>query len=98
MRKIKVTFNDGKQWVIFHIGTSLRKFKSDNDCHAYYVGAETRLKRRGLFGHIHEGKGTRKYKKTLCVNPGSMYEQGMLHGAVVELKQKKVENYILTTV
>ena len=28
----------------------------------------------GLHGHIHEGKGTRKYKKTLCVNPGSMYE------------------------
>ena len=51
----------------------------------------------GLFGHIHEGKGTRKYKRTLCINPGSMYEQGMLHGAVVELKTKKVGNYILTT-
>jgi uncharacterized protein len=51
----------------------------------------------GLFGHIHEGKGTRKYKRTLCINPGSMYEQGMLHGAVVELKPKKVGNYILTT-
>lgn len=51
----------------------------------------------GLFGHIHEGKGTRKYKKTLCINPGSMYEQGMLHGAVVELKPRKVGNYVLTT-
>jgi Icc-related predicted phosphoesterase len=51
----------------------------------------------GLFGHIHEGKGTRKYRNTLCINPGSMYEQGMLHGAVVELKQKKVGNYVLTT-
>jgi len=51
----------------------------------------------GLFGHIHEGKGTRKYKKTLCINPGSMYEQGMLHGAVIELKPKKVGNYVLTT-
>jgi Icc-related predicted phosphoesterase len=51
----------------------------------------------GLFGHIHEGKGTRKYKKTLCINPGSMYEQGMLHGAVVEIKPKKVGNYVLTT-
>ncbi|NQU30363.1 MAG: metallophosphoesterase, partial [Anaerolineae bacterium] len=27
----------------------------------------------GLFGHIHEGKGIRKYHKTLCINPGSMY-------------------------
>lgn len=51
----------------------------------------------GLHGHIHEGKGTRKYKKTLCVNPGSMYEQGMLHGAVIELLPHKVGNYLLTT-
>jgi len=50
-----------------------------------------------LHGHIHEGKGTRKYKSTLCINPGSMYEQGMLHGAVVELKPSKVGNYVLTT-
>lgn len=50
-----------------------------------------------LHGHIHEGKGTRKYKRTLSINPGSMYEQGILHGAVVELKPKKVGAYILTT-
>ena len=50
-----------------------------------------------LHGHIHEGKGTRKYKKTLCINPGSMYEQGILHGAVIELKPNKIGNYILTT-
>jgi uncharacterized protein len=51
----------------------------------------------GLHGHIHEGKGTRKYKRTLCINPGSMYEQGILHGAIVELKQNKIGNYLLTT-
>ena len=51
----------------------------------------------GLHGHIHEGKGTRKYKKTLCVNPGSMYEQGMLHGAIIDLLPQKVGNYVLTT-
>ncbi len=51
----------------------------------------------GLFGHIHEGKGTRKYKKTLCINPGSMYEQGILHGVVIELKPKKIGSYLLTT-
>jgi Icc-related predicted phosphoesterase len=51
----------------------------------------------GLHGHIHEGKGTRKYKRTLCINPGSMYEQGMLNGAVIELKPHKVGNYLLTT-
>ena len=51
----------------------------------------------GLHGHIHEGKGIRKFRKTLCINPGSMYEQGILHGAVMELKPQKVGNYLLTT-
>lgn len=50
-----------------------------------------------LHGHIHEAKGTRKYRKTLCINTGSQYEQGILQGAVIELKPKKVGNYILTT-
>lgn len=50
-----------------------------------------------LHGHIHEGKGTRKFKRTLCINTGSMYEQGILHGAVIDLLPKKVGNYILTT-
>ncbi|MFU8770823.1 MAG: metallophosphoesterase family protein [Anaerolineales bacterium] len=51
----------------------------------------------GLHGHIHESKGTRKFKKTLCINPGSNYEQGVLNGAVIELKPNKVASYILTT-
>ncbi len=51
----------------------------------------------GLHGHIHEGKGTRKLRKTLCINTGSQYEQGILQGAVIELKPKKVGAYILTT-
>lgn len=51
----------------------------------------------GLHGHIHEGKGSRKFGRTLCLNPGSMYEQGILHGALVDLKKDKVGNYVLTT-
>jgi Icc-related predicted phosphoesterase len=51
----------------------------------------------GLHGHIHEGKGTRKLGRTLCINPGSMYEQGILQGAIIELRRNKVGNYILTT-
>jgi hypothetical protein len=50
-----------------------------------------------LHGHIHEGKGTRKYRRTLCINPGSMYEQGILHGVVMELKPNKIGSYVLTT-
>ena len=51
----------------------------------------------GLHGHIHEGRGATRIGKTLCINPGSMYEQGTLLGAIVKLGKNKVENYVLTT-
>ncbi len=51
----------------------------------------------GLFGHIHEGKGVMRLGRTLCINPGSMYEQGRLLGALVNLARNKVKRYILTT-
>jgi Icc-related predicted phosphoesterase len=51
----------------------------------------------GLHGHIHEGKGAIRLKKTLCINPGSMYEQGRLLGAVVNLARNKIKSYVLTT-
>jgi len=51
----------------------------------------------GLHGHIHEGKGTTRYKNTLCINPGSMYEQGVLLGAVIDLKPNKIGSFVLTS-
>jgi len=51
----------------------------------------------GLHGHIHEGRGATRIGKTLCINPGSMYEQGTLLGAIVQLGRNKIENYVLTT-
>ena len=51
----------------------------------------------GLFGHIHEGKGAIRLGRTLCINPGSMYEQGRLLGAFVQLARNKIKSYILTT-
>jgi Icc-related predicted phosphoesterase len=51
----------------------------------------------GLHGHIHEGRGAMRLGKTLCINPGSMYEQGTLLGALVKLGKNKIENYVLTT-
>lgn len=50
-----------------------------------------------LCGHIHEAKGTVRIGRTLCINPGSVYEQGRLLGAVVTLAPSKVQNYVLTT-
>lgn len=51
----------------------------------------------GLHGHIHEGRGSTRIGKTLCINPGSMYEQGALLGAIVKLGKNKIENYVLTS-
>jgi uncharacterized protein len=52
-----------------------------------------------LHGHIHEGKGTQRLGKTLAVNPGSAYEEGVLQGSILELDEKrgKVKNYLLVT-
>jgi hypothetical protein len=51
----------------------------------------------GLHGHIHEGRGATRIGKTLCINPGSMYEQGTLLGAIITLGKNKIKNYVLTT-
>jgi Icc-related predicted phosphoesterase len=50
----------------------------------------------GLHGHIHEGRGSSRIGRTLCINPGSMYEQGTLLGALIKLGKEKIENYVLT--
>ena len=50
-----------------------------------------------LHGHIHECRGNTRIGRTLCINPGSSYEQGDLLGAVVDLDgKKKVKRFVLT--
>ena len=50
-----------------------------------------------LHGHIHEGRGAVKLGRTLAVNPGSSYEDGVLQAAIVDLDPKKgeVKRYLL---
>ncbi len=49
-----------------------------------------------LHGHIHEGKGITRLGKTLAINPGSAYEEGLLLAAIVELDARKgIKNYQL---
>lgn len=51
-----------------------------------------------LHGHIHEGKGTARLGKTLAINAGSLYEQGVLQGAIVNLGGRRgLRSYMLTT-
>ena len=39
----------------------------------------------GLHGHVHESPGASKLGRTVCLNPGSDYQDGVLRGAIVEL-------------
>lgn len=43
-----------------------------------------------LHGHIHESRGITTIGRTTCINPGSDYASGQIHGAVVKLSDTKV--------
>jgi hypothetical protein len=49
----RIYFNDNKQWFNVYIARDPARFKRKNQCHAYYIAAEVRKQRRGLFGHIY---------------------------------------------
>ncbi len=49
-----------------------------------------------LHGHVHESRGAVKLGRTLCVNPGSEYSEGILHGALVTIRKGEVVNHMLT--
>jgi Icc-related predicted phosphoesterase len=53
----------------------------------------------GLHGHLHESRGTVKIGRTVCVNPGSEYTEGVLRGALIDVhdRKRKVKNCVLTT-
>lgn len=42
-----------------------------------------------LHGHIHESRAITKIGRTVCINPGSEYGEGVLHGALLVLDRKK---------
>jgi uncharacterized protein len=38
-----------------------------------------------LHGHIHESRGVKRLGRTVCINPGSEYNSGRIHGVLVTL-------------
>lgn len=50
----------------------------------------------GLHGHIHEGRGEARLGRTLCVNPGSVYSEGVLNGVLVTLDGAQVRDHHFT--
>jgi Icc-related predicted phosphoesterase len=50
----------------------------------------------GLHGHIHESQSVARIGRTLCVNPGSEYGEGVLRGCLITLANGRVESYQMT--
>ena len=50
-----------------------------------------------VHGHIHESRAIKRLGRTMAINPGSVYGDGVLQGAVLELDKKKakVSRYLL---
>jgi len=51
----------------------------------------------GLHGHIHESKGYFPLGRTICVNPGSEYTEGVLRGFLAELTEDKVKDFLFVS-
>jgi uncharacterized protein len=50
-----------------------------------------------LHGHIHESRAKSRIHHTVSINPGSEYSEGILRGAVIDLKGEKVKNVQLVS-
>ena len=48
----------------------------------------------GLHGHIHESKGFIKIGRTLCLNPGSEYQEGILRGVLIQFSDEKIKDFM----
>lgn len=64
---------------------------------AVRAGIEKHQPLLGLHGHIHESRGTNTLGRTLCLNPGSEYSEGILHGALVTINKGEVVTHLLTS-
>ena len=51
----------------------------------------------GIHGHIHEARGVVKIGRTVCFNPGSEYNSGILRGLLCELDGDRVKSYVQTS-
>ena len=50
-----------------------------------------------LHGHIHESRGTGKIGRTICLNPGSEYSEGVLRGLLVTISGDTVVSHMMTS-
>jgi uncharacterized protein len=77
------------------------RMAAEEKIHAGSIGAKQVIEKYqpllGLHGHIHESRGAQKAGRTLMINPGSEYSEGILKGVVVMLDKKKIKDYVFTS-
>lgn len=57
--------------------------------HAVRTAIEQAQPLLALHGHIHESPGSERIGRTLCINPGSDYGQGIVRGVLVDLDRER---------
>ncbi len=57
-------------------------------CKAVRAAIEKYQPLYGLHGHIHESKGFTRIGRTICLNPGSEYGEGVVRGVILVLDKK----------
>ncbi len=77
---------EGLGFKMIHAGSSAVRFSIEK--HAPLLG---------LHGHIHESRGFVRIGRTLCLNPGSEYSDGILRGCLVNLQGEKTKEFMLTS-
>ena len=74
---------------------------ADEKIHAGSLGAKAVIEQYqpllGLHGHIHESRGAQKAGRTLLINPGSEYSEGILKGVIIMLDKKKIKDDVFTS-
>ncbi len=51
----------------------------------------------GLHGHIHESQAVARIGRTVCINPGSEYGEGVLRGCLVNFVDGQIQGYQMTS-
>ncbi len=84
---------DDNLQVVFEMGNPVSMHAGSTAVHEVIKQQQPIL---GLHGHIHEGRGNINIGETVCVNPGSVYPEGILQGAIVKIKDGQVRGVQLT--
>jgi Icc-related predicted phosphoesterase len=79
--------------VVFEMGNPVQMHAGSSEL---YKAIEQNQPLLGIHGHIHEGRGQIKIGRTICVNPGSVYPEGLLQGVLITLQDGQVKNVTLT--